>query len=74
VRARPAFALSVIRHEPDNSFLECALPASAEFIVTVNTAPEHNDRKGRQGFASPMCARDPRRALPRRGICRGDEL
>jgi hypothetical protein len=37
-RARPAFGLGVIRHEPDNSFLNCALPASAEFIVTVTTA------------------------------------
>jgi predicted nucleic acid-binding protein len=25
--------------------LECALAASAEFIVTVNTAPGHFDRK-----------------------------
>jgi predicted nucleic acid-binding protein len=37
--------LSVIRHEPDNRFLECALAANAEFIVTVNTAPGHFDRK-----------------------------
>jgi predicted nucleic acid-binding protein len=37
--------LNIIRHEPDNRFLECALVASAEFIVTVNTAPGHFDRK-----------------------------
>ena len=41
----PLTELSVIRHEPDNRFLECALAASAEFIVTVNTAPGHFDRK-----------------------------
>ncbi len=35
----PLTELRVIRHEPDNRFLECALAASAEFIVTVNTAP-----------------------------------
>jgi predicted nucleic acid-binding protein len=29
----------------DNRFLECALAAHAEFIVTVNTAPWHFDRK-----------------------------
>lgn len=41
----PLTELSVIRHEPDNRFLECALAATAEFIVTVNTAPGHFDRK-----------------------------
>ena len=41
----PLTELSVIRHEPDNRFLECALAASAEFIVSVNTAPGHFDRK-----------------------------
>ena len=40
----PLTELSVIRHEPDNRFLECALAASAEFIITVNTAPGHFDR------------------------------
>jgi predicted nucleic acid-binding protein len=45
----PLTELSVIRHEPDNRFLECALMASAEFIVTVNTAPGHFDRKQYQG-------------------------
>jgi len=41
----PLTELSVIRHEPDNRFLECALATDAEFIVTVNTAPGHFDRK-----------------------------
>jgi predicted nucleic acid-binding protein len=41
----PLTELSVIRHEPDNRFVECALSADAEFIVTVNTAPGHFDRK-----------------------------
>ena len=41
----PLTELSVIRHEPDNRFLECALASDAEFIVTVNTAPGHFDRK-----------------------------
>jgi predicted nucleic acid-binding protein len=39
---RPVFG---IRHEPDNRFLECALAARADFIVTVNTASGHFDRK-----------------------------
>jgi predicted nucleic acid-binding protein len=41
----PLTELSVIRHEPDNRFLESALAANSEFIVTVNTAPGHFDRK-----------------------------
>lgn len=41
----PLTELSVIRHEPDNRFLECALAANADFIITVNTAPGHFDRK-----------------------------
>lgn len=40
----PLTELNVIPHEPDNRFLECALAAHAEFIVTVNTAPGHFDR------------------------------
>ena len=40
----PLTELNVIRHEPDNRFLECALAANVEFIVTVNTAPGHFDR------------------------------
>ena len=34
----PLTELSVIRHEPDNRFLECALATDAGLIVTVNTA------------------------------------
>ena len=41
----PLTELNVIRHEPDNRFLECAFAADVEFIVTVNTAPGHFDRK-----------------------------
>jgi predicted nucleic acid-binding protein len=41
----PLTELSVIRHEPDNRFLECALATNADFIVTVNTASGHFDRK-----------------------------
>lgn len=41
----PLTELNVIHHEPDNRFLECALAATADFIVTVNTAPGHFDRK-----------------------------
>ena len=47
----PLTELRVIRHEPDNRFLECALAASAEFIVTVNTAPGHFDRKQYQSVS-----------------------
>jgi len=37
-----------MRHEPDNRFLECALVANADFIVTVNTATGHFDQKAYQ--------------------------
>ena len=47
----PLTELSVIRHEPDNRFLECALAASAEIIVTVNTALGHFDRKQYQAVS-----------------------
>ncbi len=47
----PLTELSVIRHEFDNRFLECALAVSAEFIVTVNTAPGHFDRKQYQAVS-----------------------
>ena len=40
----PLMELSVIRHEPDNRFLECALASGAEYLVTVNTARGHFDR------------------------------
>jgi predicted nucleic acid-binding protein len=42
----PLTELSVIRHEPDNRFLECALAADAEFIVTVNT---HYTKRAKPG-------------------------
>jgi predicted nucleic acid-binding protein len=41
----PLTELRVIRHEPDNRFLECALAADAGYIITVNTASGHFDRK-----------------------------
>ena len=47
----PLTELSVIRHEPDNRFLECALAARATFLITVNTAPGHFDRKAYQAAA-----------------------
>lgn len=47
----PLTELSVIRHEPDNRLLECPLAADAEFIVTVNTAPGHFDRKQYQAVS-----------------------
>ena len=37
--------LRVIRHEPDNRFLECAFAADADYIITVNTASGHFDQK-----------------------------
>jgi putative PIN family toxin of toxin-antitoxin system len=33
----PAFTLDVCPHEPDNRFLECAVAADADYIVTVNS-------------------------------------
>ncbi len=41
----PLTELRIIRHEPDNRFLECAFAVSADVIVTVNTAPGHFDRE-----------------------------
>jgi predicted nucleic acid-binding protein len=41
----PLTELNVIRHEPDNRFLECALAIDADYIITVNTAPGHFDQK-----------------------------
>ena len=45
----PLSELNVIRHEPDNRFLECALAVEADFLITVNTARGHFDRKDYQG-------------------------
>lgn len=47
--AYPLTVLDVIRHEPDNRFVECALAVPADFIVTVNTARGHFDRKDYDG-------------------------
>jgi putative PIN family toxin of toxin-antitoxin system len=41
----PLTELNVIRHEPDNRFIECALAVHADYIVTVNTARGHFDQK-----------------------------
>ena len=60
----PLTELSVIRHEPDNRFLECALAVRADFLVTVNTAPGHFDRKH---FGTVRVVRP--RARPNRGRC-----
>jgi predicted nucleic acid-binding protein len=40
----PLTELSVIDHEPDNRFIECALAVSADYLVTVNTARGHFDK------------------------------
>ena len=40
----PLTHLSVIRHSPDNRFLECALAVQADFLITVNTARGHFDQ------------------------------
>jgi predicted nucleic acid-binding protein len=47
----PLTELDVIRHKPDNRFLECALAVTADCIVTVNTARGHFDRPDYQGVA-----------------------
>ena len=51
----PLTELRVIRHEPDNRFLECAFAARADFIITVNTARGHFDQKKYQsvGVVTP---------------------
>lgn len=41
----PLTPLAIIRHEPDNRFIECALAVQAEYLVTVNTARGHFDRR-----------------------------
>ncbi len=41
----PLTELRIIRHEPDNRFLECAFAADAAYVITVNTAAGHFDRK-----------------------------
>jgi predicted nucleic acid-binding protein len=41
----PLSPLRVIRHEPDNRLVECALAVNADYLITVNTARGHFDRK-----------------------------
>jgi predicted nucleic acid-binding protein len=41
----PFFTTTAIEHEPDNRFLEVALTVRADYLVTVNTAHGHFDRK-----------------------------
>lgn len=45
----PLTELEIIRHSPDNRFLECALAVEADNRVTVNTARGHFDREDYQG-------------------------
>jgi predicted nucleic acid-binding protein len=40
----PITELSVIKHEPDNRFLKCALTVGADYLITVNTARGHFDQ------------------------------
>lgn len=41
----PFFTATAIKHEPDNRILECALACQADYLITVNTARGHFDRK-----------------------------
>jgi len=41
----PFFSATAIEHEPDNRFLEVALAAQVDYLITVNTARGHFDRK-----------------------------
>jgi predicted nucleic acid-binding protein len=41
----PFFTATAIEHEPDNRFLEVALAVQADYLVTVNPARGHFDRK-----------------------------
>lgn len=41
----PLFTATAIEHEPDNRFLEVALAVQADYLITVNTARGHFDRK-----------------------------
>ena len=45
----PLTELEIIRHQPDNRFLETALAVSADFIITVNIARGHFDKPDYQG-------------------------
>lgn len=41
----PLFTATAIQHEPDNRILESALACRADYLITVNTARGHFDRK-----------------------------
>lgn len=45
----PLTELAVIRHPPDNRFLECALGVPVDCLITVNTARGHFDQPEYQG-------------------------
>ncbi len=45
----PLTELKVIRHKPDNRFLECALAVPVDYLLTVNTARGHFDQPDYQG-------------------------
>ena len=45
----PLTELDIIRHKPDNRFLECALAVPVDYIITVNTARGHFDQPDYQG-------------------------
>ena len=45
----PFFTATAIEHGPDNRFLEVALAAQADYLITVNTARGHFDRKSYEG-------------------------
>ena len=51
----PLFTATAIKHEPDNRILECALACRATYLITVNTARGHFDRKsyGHVRIATP---------------------
>lgn len=41
----PLTELNIIRHEPDNRFVECAFAVNADYLITVNTGRGHFDKK-----------------------------
>ena len=55
----PLTELSVISHEPDNRFVECALSVAADFLVTVNCARGHFDKP----FYGDACVMTPGRFI-----------
>jgi len=50
----PLTELEIIRHKPDNRFLECALAVPVDFIITVNTARGHFDKAKYQNVSVAM--------------------